>query len=238
MADSNTKKFSGNRIILLIFGVLVLSALPLLIFRPVKQNEPVPNVQKRFTFMTNTPRTEKDLHNLSYWEKAGNPELFAKPDAKTGYPAFSGPEIKDLKPAGSDVNAFPQQGWAPGKIGLPEERTPGQLLVQIRIPLNYAYRVEKMKMMLVKAPVFLLESGEIFPVPGFKQPDSDVKELIPTILSVRKTAKDLPPEISVQRSCGDSRLDNAAMRALFFHAAVNEKVKDIIKVEWSNEVGK
>ena len=163
MADSNTKKFSGKKIILPVLGVLVLSALPLLIFRPVKQNEPVPNVQKRFTFMTNTPRTEKDLHNLSYWEKAGNPELFAKPDAKTGYPAFSGPEMKDLKPAGSGVTAFPlQQGWAPGTIGLPEERFPGQLLLQIRIPLNYAYRVERMKKIFVNSPVFLLSSGEIF----------------------------------------------------------------------------
>ena len=61
---------------------------------------------------------------------------------------------------------------------------------------------------------------------------------MPTILLVKKSSPALPPEISVERSCGDSQLDNAAMRALFFHAAVNKKVTGVIKIEWSNEVGK
>lgn len=239
MTENGTKT-SWKRTIFLIPAALILLALPLLIFRPVKQDEPVRKNQDRFTFMTNTPRTEHDRHDLSYWEKTGNPELFAKPDPKFGYPAFLAPEMKDLKPGRSDVETLPVQPgtFSPETVSLHRERTPQELLVQIRIPLDYGYRTERMKSLFVKSPVFLLKDGEILPVPDFKQPASKVRDLKSTFLFVKKTAKDVPPEITVERSCGDEQLDTAAMRALFFHAAVNEKVTGMIKVEWANEVQK
>ena len=234
MTGGKNRKSTPSRILFIIFWILLLSVLPFVIFRPENQTETVQKSQKRFTFMTSTPLTEDDQHDLAYWEKAGTPQLFAKPDSRFGFSAFLTPEMNHAKPVVSHEEQLPALPdiFTPGKITVSEKRDLQDLLPQMKIPL---IRIAPEKqVLLLEAPVFLLEDGTVLPIAGFKQPESSVKNLQPTLLQVVKRSPDSPPEISVLRSCGDDQLDAAAMRALFFPAAVNQKIKGTIRVEWKD----
>ena len=223
------------KVICLILGVLVLLALPFLIFRPVADKEVPAKNQKRFSFMTNTSRTENDQYDLEYWEKTGNPELFAKPDSKFGYSAFLNSEMRELKPLMTGIENLPAiPGYfSPGMIELKGRRTPEQLLMLARYPLIDLS--EKYEAVFVKKPVFILEENLILPVPNFQFPDSKVENLQTTLLKVEKQSKTIPPVVTVVESCGDEQLDKAAMRALLIPAAFHEHVKGIVRVEWQQD---
>ena len=223
------------KIICLILGVLVLLALPLLIFRPVADKEVPAKNQKRFSFMTNTPRTENDQYDLEYWEKTGNPELFAKPDSKFGYSAFLNNELSDLKPLMTGIENLPAIPgfFTPGMIELQGRRSPEELLTQIRYPLIDVSA--KYETVFIKKPVFILEGNLILPIQNFQFPASKVENLQTTLLKVEKKSKTVPPVVTVVESCGDEQLDKAAMRALLIPAAFHEHVKGIVRVEWQQD---
>ena len=232
MDEKKENKKIGKKIICLILGVIILLALPFLIFRPVADKEVSAKNQKRFTFMTNTPRAENDQHDLNYWEKTGNPQLFAKPDSKFGYSAFLNPEMKHLKPALTGIDNLPALPgfFAPGMIELQGARSPEELLMQARFPLIEIS--QKYNYLFVKKPAFILEGGVILPIADFQVPVSKAERLTETILKVEKKSKTEPPVITVVQSCGDEQLDKAAMRALLFPAAVKDHVKGIVRIEW------
>ena len=231
MDEKNGNKKVGKTICL-ILGVLVLLLLPFLIFRPAADKEVSAKNQKRFTFMTNIPRTENDQHDLEYWEKAGNPQLFAKPDSKFGYSAFLNPEMKHLKPVMTGIENLPALPgvFSLNMIELQGERSPEELLMQPRFPLIETS--QKYSYIFVKKPAFILEGGLILPVPDFQFPASNVQKLKETILNVEKKSKTEPPVITVIQSCGDEQLDKAAMRAILFPAAVKDHVKGKVWIEW------
>lgn len=234
MAQDKTKKDHRLHFILPLAGIIVLTTLPFFIFRPVSQEETSQKIQDRFTFMTQTSRMERDPHDLEYWEKAGNPELFAKPDSQFGYSAFLNPEMNYLKPLGSNEDHIPALPgvFSVGKITVRGERSPKELLSQVRFPLIDT--TQKYQSLFIDAPAFLLEGGIILPVSGFVQPESAVKDLKPTLFKVSRTTPDSPPDISIEQSCGDANLDGAALQILFQRAAVNEKITGIVRVEWLN----
>ena len=234
MAGIKIKKVSRSEIIHSICWILVLSILPFVIFRPETQIEPVQKTQKRFTFMTSTPLVEDDQHGLTYWEKSGNPQLFAKPDSQYGFSAFLTPEINYAQPVGESMDQLPALPgvFSPGKLEVRKERVLHELLPWIDVPLM-AVKPPR-QIFMANAPVFLLEDGTILPIDGFQQPESNVKDLQPTLLRVVNRSQNSPPEISVMRSCGDSQLDAAAMRALFFPAVVDQRITGTIRVEWKS----
>ncbi|MBE6404847.1 MAG: hypothetical protein E7040_02360 [Lentisphaerae bacterium] len=233
MAESKEKKIPGKKIVYPIIGVIILSALPFLIFRSVKEQEVPAKDQERFTFMTKTPRSENDQHDLEYWEKAGNPQLFAKPDSQYGYSAFLNPEMNYLRPVSSSVNTLPTLPgtFSPGEIVLHKERLPQNLLSRVKFPLIEITQ-KKYEYLFVNKPVFLLKGGLVLPVSDFNPPASKLKYLRPTLLEVKKPSKTAPPEITVLESCGDKQLDKAAMRAIMFPAVANDYVIGTIRVEW------
>ena len=238
MASGKEKSNKIKKVIFLIPGVIFLLVFPLIIFRPVKNNEVPAKNQERFTFMSNTPRLESDRHDLTYWEKVGNPQLFAKPDSEFGYSAFLVSEIKDIKPASSSNHKLPELPivFSAGEVKLHQERTPESLLSPERFSL--VERAKEYKIPFIKNPAVILEDGSVFPVSGFKQPDSKVKNLNPTLLLVEQRKTNMPPVITVLRSCGDSELDRAAMRAILVPAAVNRKISGKVRIEWQQNGGK
>ena len=232
------EKKENNKVVktvCIVLGVIVLLALPFLIFRPAANKEVPAKNQDRFNFMTNTPRTEKDQHGLEYWEKTGNPQLFAKPDSKFGYSAFLNPEVKDLNPIMTGIENLPAIPgfFSPGMIELRGKRTPEELLTQPRYPLIEVS--EKYESLFVKKPAFILEGGVILPVSNFQYPATKVKNLQVTLLKVEKKSNTVPPVITVDQSCGDEQLDKAAMRAILFHAVVNDNVKGKVRIEWQQD---
>ena len=233
MAENSEKKISGKKVIYLILGVIVLAVLPFLIFRPVEEKEEAAKNQERFTFMTKTPRTENDQHDLEYWEKTGNPQLFAKPDSQYGYSAFLNPEMNYLKPVSSGMDILPALPgvFSPGEIIHHKERSPQDLLSQVKFPLIEISQ-KKYESLFVKQPAFLLKGGLVLPVSGFNPPASKEKILKPTLLEVKKPSKSAPPVITVLESCGDEQLDKAAVRAVMFPAVANDHVVGTIRVEW------
>lgn len=238
MADGSKKVLEKKNIFLIIGVAILLIALPLIIFRPAKLQETSHKKQERFTFMTNTPRTTDDRHDLEYWEKTGNPQLFAKPDSEFGYSAFLNPEMNHLRPVDTNVEHLPMLpgAFSPAEISVYGERSASELLANARFPLIETS--QKYQTLFVKAPAFLLEGGIVLPMEGFQQPSSKVQFLKSTVIRIKKEKKDLPPVLTVEQSCGDEQLDNAALRALHFPAVVNDKVTGLVRVEWLNGVDK
>ena len=115
-------------------------------------------------------------------------------------------------------------------IELQGERSPEELLTQIRYPLIDVSA--KYETVFIKKPVFILEGNLILPIQNFQFPASKVENLQVTVLRVDKKSGTVPPVVTVVESCGDEQLDKAAMRALLFPAVFNERVKGIIRVEW------
>ena len=232
------EKKENNKVVktvYIVLGVIVFLALPFLIFRPAANKEVPAKNQDRFNFMTNTPRKEKDQHGLEYWEKTGNPQLFAKPDSKFGYSAFLNPEVKDLNPIMTGIENLPAIPgfFSPGMIELRGKRTPEELLTQPRYPLIEVS--EKYESLFVKKPAFILEGGVILPVSNFQYPATKVKNLQVTLLKVEKKSNTVPPVITVDQSCGDGQVDKADMRAILFHAVVNDNVKGTVRIEWQQD---
>ncbi len=235
MQSKRGKQNTAGKILLLIVSFLLLTSLPLIIFSPDKQKVVLQTPKSRFTFMTGTPRSVSDKHDLVYWEKVGTPLLFAKPDYKFGYSAFLRPEINYDKPERSGDRFLPilKQSTSVVFPGLPQLRKPESLLPEVKIPLTSLNETSPV-IRKTAEPLFLREDGTPLSIKGITSA-SNSGNLDATVIRISRENKDLPPVIRIIQSCGNPQLDQRAVRALYRPAAENSSLTGVIRVEWNTE---
>lgn len=239
MQNRKNEKINIKQGFFLLCAVLIFAVLPLLIFRPIKQNISAQEPQKRFTFMTEFPQTDQqeDPYGLHYWEIVGNPKLFAKPDRTFGFSAFLSPQLKHKRPAGFKGNILPviPEEYPLKQPGIKKERSPEQFLPFVQIPLIKIPDATAPEFQ--KAPVCTLENGTKILLHGVKLNISAGKKLKPSVFMISGKQDNHPPEIRLLSSSGDYRFDQEAMRVLYFPAAENPYISGVVRVEWEqNEV--
>jgi hypothetical protein len=232
MGKQITKSGTG-KIIFLIAVTAVFALLPLLIFQPIKQKIVEKTPQSRFTFMTNTPADVRDDYGLIYWQKAGNPMLFAKPDAVFGFSALLQPEQNLTRPESRLDHSLPMQDSPLKKVSLPVagKRDPVTLLPEVRIPLVNVQPADDHKGFSEPA-VAVLEDGTIVPLKEISAVESSVKPLNPSLFYIRKENDYAAPVIRLIRSCGDPKLDQTALKVLYHPAAADQNFRGMVRIEW------
>ena len=232
MGKQMTKSNTG-KIIFLIAATAVFAILPLLIFQPIKQKPIEKTPQSRFTFMTNTPAEIRDDYGLNYWQKAGNPMLFAKPDAVFGFSALLRPEQTLTRPQNTLDSSLPQPESHLKEVQLPiaGKRSPVSLLPESSLPLITVVPGSDFTG-YVDSVVAVLENGTIVPLKEIGKLKSSVKPLSPSLFHIRKENDYAAPVIRLIRSCGDSKLDQSVLKELYQPAVSDRDFNGMVRIEW------
>lgn len=236
MAKQITASGTG-KFFFLITASILLAILPLLIFRPIKQKSTPPVQKSRFTFMTNTPTSVQDPHDLVYWQKAGNPMLFAKPDSQYGFSAFFKPEQRHRRPGNIADSALPElQKILPApSLQIETQRTPAELLSDSIYPVISTEKTTEPLLKTNAPAVAIFEDGTVIPLKDIAEDDLKGARLEPAAFHIKQKQNGAPPEIRLIRSSGNSKLDQLALRQLFLPAAQNKNFNGILRVEWDQK---
>lgn len=230
-------RFHAGRMIFLIVLTLFLVSLPLFLFRPMKRQKTDMGSRGRFTFMTNTPSKSDDKYDLLYWERTGNPMLFAKADHVLGFSAFLRPGRMHFRPGENGAADLPVLGSLLPDIGFRSglsPRLPSDLLPAPGIPVTTpGSAVSSPKR---NAPLFFLEDGSLLPITADLPPAETAAGA--TVLRVTKGQAGMPPQVRIIRSSGNPRLDLAALRAVSRSAFSDSRVDGTIYAEWEQEAEK
>ena len=236
MGNDIQERFHAGRTLFLVILTLLLVVLPLVLFRPMKQQKNDQESKGRFTFMTNTPAESNDKYGLLYWERTGDPMLFAKADFSLGFSAFFKPGMRHFRPDSVEDKNLPELPLIlPGiEFRPPAARLPFELLHRPEIPLVTPAKTGNVTPR--KAPLFFLEDGSLLSIKTELPPaELAAGAENQTVLQVSEQQDSAPPVVRIVQPSGNPRLDQSALRALSRAAVSDKRIKGFIRVEWEPE---
>ena len=250
--EVNYSRRRGFRNLPVMFAALLLAlllhALPLLFSRPSESKESTEaKAEQRFTRMVSKLDGAKDEYGLEYWLYYGNPHDFSDPDSQYGFSGLlraTGTPAMRLIPVPPSAVSLTKDLAAPQNSRIVRVRAPEELFVRLT-PHYAAYsRTPKKTAAIPKRPYWIAADGaELGNIPFSMTPElrkliQNAASLTGTELQVLPSAEpETPPLIRVEKSCGDRRLDLAAVNALAVYAGAGltpeqlERLKFVV-VDW------
>lgn len=250
--EVNYSRRRGFRNLPVMFAALLLAlllhALPLLFSRPSESKESTEaKAEQRFTRMVSKLDGAKDEYGLEYWLYYGNPHDFSDPDSRYGFSGLlraTGTPAMRLIPVPPSAVSLTKDLAAPQNSRIVRVRAPEELFVRLT-PHYAAYsRTPKKTAAVPKRPYWIAADGaELGNIPFSMTPElrkliQNAASLTGTELQVLPSAEpETPPLIRVEKSCGDRRLDLAAVNALAVYAGAGltpeqlERLKFVV-VDW------
>ncbi len=250
--EVNYSRRRGFRNLPVMFAALLLAlllhALPLLFSRPSKSKESTEaKAEQRFTRMVSELDGTKDEYGLEYWLYYGDPHDFSDPGRPYGFSgllrAAETPVMK-LVPVPPSAVSLTKDLAAPQNSRVVRVRAPEELFIRLT-PHYAAYsRTPKKMAAIPKRPYWIAADGaELGNIPFTMTPElrkliQNAASLTGTELQVQPSSEpEIPPLIRVAKSCGDRRLDLAAVNALAVYAGAGltpeqlERLKHVV-VDW------
>ena len=253
--EVNYSKPRGFRKLAVMFAALLLAlllhALPLLFSRPSESKENTEaKAERRVTRMFNREPNmgeKKDPYGLEYWLYYGNPHDFSDPGSQYG---FSGllhageARVVKLMPIPPPAVSLTKDLATPRNSRISRARAPEELFPRLTPHYAASSRAPKRPAETPKRPFWAAADGTALGnIPLAMTPE--LRKLIEnatpptgTELRVLPSAEpETPPLIRVEKSCGDRKLDLAAVNALAVYTAAGlspeqlERLK-YVTVDW------
>lgn len=233
--ESGTVNYSrgGERTWLVFLAAFVLAVLahclPLLFFKPLEKQPETVETGRRFTVMVGRePTVQEDPCDLYYWLHYGSPTDFSGPDYDHGFSShlrIKQAKTMELHPVPPLTVSLTRNYAYPVNTFFPAPRTPEELLPPLR-PHTYRQKSSPKKSGSQDShPLWTMadgtEIGDLFA----DSPDimRHIVRSAPrqgTVLRLTPSGQpDMPPQIKVVHSCGDTELDIQAAGALATHVA-------------------
>lgn len=229
----------------LLFALLT-HALPLLFFRPLEKLPATVETGRRFTVMVgHEPTPSDDPYDLYYWLHAGDPMDFTRSDYEHGFSSYlrvREDQSMKLLPIPPLAVSLTRDYADPVNRFFPSSRTPEELMPELR-PFIYPPGIRQTGKKALphessNRPLWTMadgtEIGDLFA----DSPDimRHIIRSAPTRGTVLQLTpsneEELPPQIKVVQSCGDTNLDIQAAGALAAYAGAGLSAEQLNRLKY------
>ncbi len=229
----------------LLFALLV-HALPLLCFRPLEKRSSTVETGRRFTVMVgHEPTLRDDPFDLYYWLHYGNPSDFSRPDYEHGFSSHlrvREDKTMNLHPIPPFSVSLTRKYADPVNRFFPSARAPEELMPELRPFLRHLNAKngegKRIPQETSNRPLWTMadgtEIGDLFAdAPDIMRHIIRSAPARGTVLRLTPSGKeDLPPQIKVVQSCGDTTLDIQAAGALAAYAGAGLSADQLSRLNY------